>query len=157
VLPVPIEDPSGRRRPPGRYDPPSKAVSRSVAVVLGVLFLAFMLVIAWTLFQRYGTQDIPLRVRGFDVVSDELVRIDFEVTPPEDGTAWCFVRARNAPGEEVGREFVPVEPLPDGGVVRVVHELTTADTAVSGEVPQCRPSPPGGDEPTSSPATPRSP
>jgi hypothetical protein len=154
---APLTDPSGRRRPPGRYDAPSRVASRSLAVALGVLFLAFMLVLAWTLYQRFGTEQVQLRERGYDVVSDELVLVDFDVTPPPDGTAWCLVRARNAAGEEIGREFVPVAPLESGRSVRVQHALRTRDLAVTGEVPRCRPVPPPAGEPTAEPATPFAP
>ncbi len=152
MLPAPIDDPSGRRRPPGRYDAPSRAVPRSLAVVLSVLFLAFLVAIAWTMYQRFGTGSLPLQVRGYEVLGDDAVRVEFDVTPPVDGTAWCLVRARNAAGEVIGREFVPVRPAADGGAVRVEHTIATTDLSVTGEVQRCRPDPPPAGEPTAEPA-----
>jgi hypothetical protein len=157
VLPAPIDDPTGRRRPAGRYDPPSRVVSRSVAVVLSVLFLGFLFALAWVLYLRFASDDVPFQLRGYEVVDDSLVIVEFDVTPPADGTAWCLVRARNAIGEEIGREFVPIEPVDGGDAVRVRHELAVTDEAVTGEVPRCRPVPPAAGEPTTAPAEPVSP
>ena len=143
-----LPDPSGRRRPPGRYDAPSRAVPRALAVLLGALFLGLLVAIAWVLYQRWGVDDVPVRPRGFEVLSDRRVVVEFEVTPPARGAAWCLVRSRDEPGVEVGRVFVRVPAAPDGGAVRVEQELETTGRAVTGEVPRCLPSPPPDDEPT---------
>ncbi|HVM27424.1 MAG TPA: DUF4307 domain-containing protein [Mycobacteriales bacterium] len=154
MLPAPIEDPGGRRRPPGRYDQRSRAASRSLAVVLSVLFVAFLVSLSWLLYQRSGGEQVPLQLRGYELVGDDVVVVEFDVTPPADGTAWCLVRARQASGEEIGAEHVPVLPRPDGGAVRVRHELTVRGEAVTGEVPRCRPVPPPAGEPTAEPVSP---
>ncbi|HWH29183.1 MAG TPA: DUF4307 domain-containing protein, partial [Mycobacteriales bacterium] len=145
---------SARRRPPGRYDEPSRGLPRALAVLLTALFLGLLVAVAWVLYQRYGVDDVPVRPVGFQVLGDDAVRVEFEVTPPEGGTAWCLVRAREVGGTEVGRVFVPVRPRDDGGPVRVEHELDTTQRAVTGEVPRCLPSPPPADAPTADPAAP---
>jgi hypothetical protein len=143
--------PPVRRRPPGRYDAPSRAVPRLVAVALSVLFLGFLVALAWAMYLRFGTGSLPAQVIAFEL-QDDGVRVEFEVTPPQDGTAWCLVRSRNAAGEEIGREFVEVGPADGGGVVRVEHRLATRDRPVTGEVPRCRATPPADGEPTARPA-----
>lgn len=143
-----LPDPSGRRRPPGRYDPPSRTLPRALAVLLGALFLGLLLAIAWLLYSRWAADDLPMRPRGFEVRSDREVVVEFEVTPPAGGEAWCLVRSRDEPGFEVGREFVRVPAGDDGDAVRVEHVLATTGRAVTGEVPRCVPSPPPDDEPT---------
>ena len=146
--------PPPRRRPPGRYDEPSRLASRSLAVLLSVLFVGLMLAVAWALYQRSAADDVALQERGFEVLGDDAVRVEFEVVPPPGGTAWCLVRARGATGAEVGHVFVPVLPRDDGRAVRVEQELATTDRAVTGEVPRCRPVGPPAGEPTAPPVSP---
>ena len=144
--------PPQRRRPPGRYDEPSQLSARILAVVLSVLFVALVAAIAFALYDRYGTERIPLQQRGFSVESDRAVRVDFNVTPPPGETAWCVVRARGATGAEVGAEYVPVrQPAGSSEAVRVEHLLPTTERAVTGEVPRCRLSPPPAGAPTAQP------
>jgi hypothetical protein len=127
-----------RRRPPGRYDEPSRVVPRALALLLSVLFLALLVAIALNLYSRYGTQEVIVRERGFVVVSDEQVRVDFDVTTPPDENAWCLVRARRADGAEVGSVFVPVTSGSGTEAEQTVqHLLTTTDRAVTGEVVRC--------------------
>ncbi|MFP5218902.1 MAG: DUF4307 domain-containing protein [Actinomycetes bacterium] len=143
-----------RRRPPGRYDEPSRSVPRALAVVLTALFLGLLVAVAWTLYQRYGIDDVPVQPLGFEVLGEDAVRVEFEVTPPPGGTAWCMVRAREEGGAEVGRVFVPVEAREDGEPVQVEHVLETTDLPVTGEVPRCLPSAPPDDAPTADPVAP---
>ena len=147
-----MTEPAARRRPPGRYDEPSRATSRPVGVVLAVVAAALVGALVWTLFQRYGPDELALQVRGFDVPGDDRVVVEFEVTPPAGGTAWCLVRARDRAGLETGRQFVPVRG--DGDPVRVQHALPTTGRAVSGEVPRCSTSAPPDDAPTAEPVGP---
>ena len=150
---MPPAEPTTRRRPPGRYDTPSRTASRTVAVALAVLLGGFLLAVSWSLYQRYGTEQVPVQVLSFDVRGDDRVVVEFEVTPPADEDVWCYVRARNTRGEEVGRVFLRV-PEDGGQPVRVRHELTTTDRAVTGEVPRCRPTPPADGEPTADAVSP---
>jgi hypothetical protein len=141
-----------RRRPPGRYDEPSRVVPRAMAVLLSVLFLALLVAIAANLYARYGSDDVGVRERGFVVVSDEQVRVDFDVTAPPGETAWCLVRARGADGAEVGRAFVPVTSAEGAtGEQTVRHPLPTRERAVTGEVVRCLLQEPPADAPRAEP------
>lgn len=144
-----------RRRPPGRYDQPSRAAQRALAVVLGALFVGLVAAIMWTLYARYGTASVSAQVRGYQVLSDRAVRVEFEVTAPAGQTVYCLVRARDRAFADVGRLVVPV-PVPGGGRARVQQELTTSARAVTGEVPLCRSQQPT-DEPLAPPASPLAP
>ena len=130
--------PTVRRRPPGRYDEPSLVGQRVLAVVLGLLFVGLLAAVVTTLYSRYGDADVRFRVLGFSAVSDDVVRVDFEVSKPAAETAYCAVRARDAQGAETGREVVEVGPSQEGEqTVQVSHRLDTAERAVTGEVERC--------------------
>ena len=134
--------PAARRRPPGRYDPPSRLASRALAVLLSVLFFAFVGALAFALFQRFGGDDVRAQVVRYDVRSASAVRIDLRVTKPAGSPAYCIVRSRGRDGAEVGREVVVVDD--DGSdqeVLRVSHVLATRARAVSGEAGRCSASP----------------
>ncbi|MCW2680976.1 MAG: hypothetical protein JWM62_2377 [Frankiales bacterium] len=127
-----------RRRPEGRYDPPSQLVGRTFAVVLSVLFIGLLGAIAYYLYDRYGSDRVRARVIDFQVLSDTSVRIDVEVLKREGGQAYCLVRSRGSSGAEVGRDVVVVDAVGTAErVVRVEHELTTSERAVTGEVGRC--------------------
>lgn len=149
---MPVADPFPRRRPAGRYDEPSRRPARALAVLIALLFVGLLTAVVWSLYDRFGSDRLALQVRGYEVVSDRLVRVQFDVTPPDGGTAWCLVRARGRDGLEVGAEFVPVRG--DGPEVRVEHDLATTDRAVTGEVPRCSTSSPPDDAPTADPVGP---
>jgi len=127
-----------RRRPDGRYDPPSQLVGRTFAVLLSVLFVGLLGSIAYFLYLKYGSDRVTARVIDFQVLSDTSVRIDVEVLKREGGQAYCLVRSRGSSGAEVGRDVVVVDAVgtPER-VVRVEHELTTSERAVTGEVGRC--------------------
>lgn len=127
-----------RRRPDGRYDPPSQLAGRAFAVVLSVLFIGLLGSIAYFLYAKYGTDRVQARVIDFQVLSDTAVRIDVEVLKQEGGQAYCLVRSRGKSGAEVGRGVVVVDAVGTAKrVVRVEHELTTTERAVTGEVGRC--------------------
>jgi hypothetical protein len=129
---------TGRRRPEGRYDPPSQLVGRTFAVVLSVLFIGLLGSIAYFLYLRYGSDRVQARVIDFQVLSDTSVRIDVEVLKREGGQAYCLVRSRGRSGAEVGRDVVVVDAVGTSQrVVRLEHELTTRERAVTGEVGRC--------------------
>jgi hypothetical protein len=143
---------SARRRPPGRYDEPSRAPARALAVVLSVLFLALLAAIGLLLYGRYGAAQLALQERGFAVLSDDAVRVDFAASPPEGERVWCLVRARRADGAEVGARFVPVERAEGArGPVELSYTLPTTDRAVTGEVPRCTEGEPPAGTPTGQP------
>ena len=129
---------AARRRPPGRYDEPSRLGGRVTAVVLGLLFLAVLVAAAFTLWVRFGVERAEPSVIDFQVLSDDVVRIDVQVRKPEGEAAYCLLRARGADGAEVGREVVEVAaPGDPASVVRLEHDLATRDRAVTGEAVVC--------------------
>jgi hypothetical protein len=145
--------PPPRRRPPGRYDEPSRAGHKGVAMLLGVLFVGFLTAIAYSLYTRFGVEEVPVRERGFTVLGENAVRIAFDVTVPAGETAWCLVRARSAEGVEVGRSYVRVPGAADAGTEPVRYRLATRDRAVTGEVPRCTLTPPPADARVDEPST----
>ena len=127
-----------RRRPDGRYDPPSRLVGRTFALVLSVLFIGLLGSIAYFLYLRYGSDRVQARVIDFQVLSDTTVRIDVEVLKREGGRAYCLVRSRGSSGAEVGRDVVVVDAVGTAErVIRLEHDLTTSERAVTGEVGRC--------------------
>ena len=130
------------RRPEGRYDPPSPVVARVFAVVLTVLFVGLLAAVAEYLYDRYTTAQVQARVVDFQVLSDDVVRIDVEVLKPEGSRAYCILRSRGADGAEVGRAVVAVDPIgTEDRTVRLEHELATSARAVTGEAGRCSAAP----------------
>ena len=129
---------TARRLPEGRYDGPSRLLGRVFAVVLGVLFAGLLVAIGFLLFDRLTEERVQARVIDFQVLSDDVVRIDLEVLKPEGATAYCIVRSRGLDGAEVGRAIVVVD---DEGTadrtVRVEHDLRTTARANTGEEAGC--------------------
>ena len=151
-MPDAAAGPPQRRRPPGRYDEPSRTAARLLAVLLALLFVAVLAGVGVALFNRYGTAQLALRERGFEVQSDQAVRVDFSVSPPPGETAWCLVRARSASGVEVGAQYVPVrQPAASQEAVRTSSTLPTTERAVTGEVPRCALAQPPAEAPTAQP------
>ena len=127
-----------RRRPPGRYDERSLVAPRILAVLLGALFLGLVAAVAVTLYDRYGSPQVRAETVGFSVLSDEEVRIDLRVRKAAGVKAYCYVRARDASGAEVGRAAVAVDPQgSDRTEIRVSHVLATTGEAVTGEAGRC--------------------
>jgi hypothetical protein len=120
--------------------------------VLAALVLALVAAVASTLWSRFGGERATVQVVDFQVLSEDAVRIDVQVTKPEGAAAYCLLRARGADGAEVGREIVEVaEPGTAGRSVRREHELTTRERAVTGEAVGCSLTPVA--TPRSSPGT----
>ena len=96
----PAGHPRGRRRPPGRYDEPGQGGGKLTAVVMAVLVLGLVAAVANTLWTRFGGERATAQVVDFQVLSDEVVRIDVQVTKPEGAAAYCLLRARGADGAD---------------------------------------------------------
>jgi hypothetical protein len=127
-----------RRRPPGRYDEPGQGSGKLLAVVMTALVLGLAAVAGSTLWERFGGERATAQVVDFQVLSDDVVRIDVQVTKPAGSAAYCLLRARGADGAEVGREVVTLAaPGTAGETVRREHELATRDRAVTGEAGAC--------------------
>jgi hypothetical protein len=122
--------------PPGRYgrrrEPrPARRGRGALFTVAGALV---GLVLAFALYQRYGSPDYRPQVVHFQLADDHAT-VRFEVHKSNDRPAVCHVRARNRAGAEVGSADVPV---PAGNPVTVTYTLTTSEPPVSAEVPACR-------------------
>jgi hypothetical protein len=103
-----------------------------------VLVLGLVAGVANTLWTRFGGERATAQVVDFQVLSDEVVRIDVQVTKPEGAAAYCLLRSRGADGAEVGREVVTLAaPGTAGTTVRREHELATRERAVTGEAGAC--------------------
>ncbi len=121
--------------PPGRYDPPSarnRVLTRVLAGALGLGLLAG----AYTLFSRHEAGRMDAQLTSYDVRSDVLVRISFQVvTRGHDGE--CKVRARGRSGNEAGSQVVQVRS--DGKRQQLVTvDLPTTVRAVNGELVGCQ-------------------
>lgn len=110
-------------------------MSRTTLLLGGAVMLA-CLGLAVLLFSRFGQTDVGFGARGFEVLSDRAVRVDFEVRKDPADTAVCTVRARDADGAETGQALVRIGPS-DQGTVVVRHELATQARANTGEVTGC--------------------
>jgi hypothetical protein len=122
--------------PPGRYgrrreQRSGRRVSTVVFAVVGVLV---GLLLAITLYQRYGRPDYRPQVVHFELAPDH-VTLTFEVHKRDDAPAVCRVRSRDRAGAEIGAADVPV---PAGNPVTVTYTLKTKGQPVSAEVPKCR-------------------
>ena len=109
---------------------------RRAPLVVGVAGALVGLVVAVLLFRAYGSSDVGYGPRGFEVVSDRLVRVEFEVVKDPAATALCTVRSRDRTGAEVGIALVRVGPAEDRRQV-VTHPLPTTARAATGEVTGC--------------------
>jgi hypothetical protein len=103
-----------------------------------VLVVGLLAVAGSTLWERFGGERATAQVVDFQVLSDDVVRIDVQVSKPAGAAAYCLLRARGADGAEVGREVVTLaRPGTAGETVRREHELATRDRAVTGEAGAC--------------------
>lgn len=130
------------RGPEGRYDRPSPVLQRLLAVFLALCVGGLVVALAVALWARATRDVVDGRVLGYDVVSEDMVRIDVEVSKRSGDRAYCIVRARGADGAEVGRDVVEVdaEGTPDERV-RSEFDLATSSRAVTGELAGCSPQP----------------
>ena len=126
-----------RRRPPGRYDEPRRS-SRILLVLAAVGLGALVVGGIYTLYLQRTAGRIPYEVRGYEVLSDTTVRVDFEVRLGDGERGECKVRARGRDGGETGAQVIPVGPG-TGRVLVTSFELTTRSRASTGEVAGCRP------------------
>lgn len=105
-----------------------------------MLALAVAAAVGWWLWVAAVLSNPPVRwqVLGFETHTEGSVDIRWSVDRDAGLVVECVVRARNAAGEEVGRDRVPV-PASSDESVEVRHTLTTSDQAVTGEVLACLP------------------
>ncbi len=132
--PETIVFPAGRygRRRSGRRTP------RWQVAIGAALVAAVAAVIGVNLYRAYGDGDYTASVTGYQA-DDSGIVITFLVRLPEGNAGRCVLRARDASGQEAGREEITVVPGPDPERTVVSHRLATRSRAVTGEVQGCRP------------------
>jgi hypothetical protein len=121
--------------PPGRYDPPSRRNRIVAGLVGGALGLAALLA-GYAAYSRHQEGRLDAELTAYDVRSDSLVRITFQVvTRGHDGE--CKVRARDRTGLETGALLVRVTPSGKRSQ-QVTVDLSTRARAAGGELIGCR-------------------
>lgn len=133
----PFPRPPEASRPAARYgDSPGRpAVRRGLVLLLAV---AVAIAVGWWVWVAVVASNPPVRwqLLGFETRTERSVDIRWSVQRDHGQAVECVVRARNANGDEVGRDRVPV-PAGADEQVEVQHTLTTSDEAVTGEVLTC--------------------
>ena len=121
--------------PPGRYDPPSRRNRILAGLVGGALGIAALLA-GYAAYARHQEGRLDSELTAYDVRSDSLVRITFQVvTRGHEGE--CKVRARDRTGVETGATLVHVTPSGQRSQ-QVVVDLPTRARAANGELVGCR-------------------
>ena len=121
--------------PPGRYDPPSRRNRILAGLVGGALGVAALLA-GYAAYARHQEGRLDAELTAYDVRSDSLVRITFQVvTRGHEGE--CMVRARDHTGVETGSKLVHVSPSGQRSQ-QVVVDLPTRARAANGELVGCR-------------------
>lgn len=135
----PFPSPPEASRPAARYGDRSRrpGVHRVLAMLLVTAVVA---AVGWWVWVAAMASNPAVRwqLLGFETQTEQSVDIRWSVARAPDLAVECVVRARNAAGEEVGRDRVRV-PTGAGGDVEMQHTLTTSDLAVTGEVLACLP------------------
>ena len=121
--------------PPGRYDAPRRRNRVLAGLAAGLLGVGALFAV-YGLYSRYYEGRLDARLTGYDVRSDELVRITFEVVTGSDAGE-CRVRARDRSGDEAGTRLVQVAPTSERAQA-VTVDLRTTSRAVNGELVGCR-------------------
>ena len=107
-------------------------------VVLSVVGALVGLAFAIALYRTVGPDtSAATQARGFEVVSDASVVVEFELAREPGEPATCVVRARGESGLEVGRRQFDVPPSGQRSIV-VREALPTTERAVTGELVGCR-------------------
>jgi hypothetical protein len=121
--------------PPGRYDPPRRRNRVLAGLVGGVLGVAALWA-GYGLYARHNEGRLDAQLTAYDVRSESVVRITFEVvTGGQRGE--CKVRARDRSGGEAGARLVQVTPTGER-TQSVTVDLPTQSRAVNGELVGCR-------------------
>ena len=121
--------------PPGRYDQPRRRDRVFAGLIAGVLALAALLA-GYQAWSRHQAGRLDAELIGYDVRSDSVVRITFQVVT-RGHAGECEVRARDRTGVETGSRLVRVTP--SGQRVQVVTvDLPTRARAANGELVGCR-------------------
>jgi hypothetical protein len=121
--------------PPGRYDAPSRRSRVLAGLVAGVLAVSGLYA-GYALYSRHQAGRLDAELIGYDVRSDALVRITFQVVT-RGHRGECKVQARDRTGVAASSEIVQVTPSGERAQV-VTVDLATQARAVNGELVACR-------------------
>jgi hypothetical protein len=121
--------------PPGRYDGPSRR-QRVAAITVSGLLAGAALLGGYQLYSRHNAGRLDAELTGYDVRSDDLVRISFQVVT-RGHRGECKVQARDRTLAVSGSKIVPVEPSGQRAQV-VTVDVPTHARAVTGELLGCR-------------------
>lgn len=85
--------------------------------VLSVGVVVLGLIIAYIGYKQFGPKDIDPQQLGYSVINDSTIEAHFKVTRTHpERAAYCFVRAMDSNGGEVGRREVLIAPSSSGTV-----------------------------------------
>ncbi|MQY19755.1 DUF4307 domain-containing protein [Nocardia macrotermitis] len=94
-----------------------KTTRRWMLPVLSVGVVVLGLIIAYIGYKQFGPKDIDPEQLGYTVIDDSTIEAHFKVTRTHpDQAAFCFVRAMDKDGNEVGRREVLITPSTSGTV-----------------------------------------
>lgn len=115
-----------------RYGTARRRTPRWVPLALGGVVVMLGLIIAFIGFKQFGPKDIDPEQLGYTIVDDSTVESHFKVTRTHpDRPAFCFVRAMDKDGNEVGRREVLIAPSSSGTVELKVTVRSIAKPAAS--------------------------
>jgi hypothetical protein len=90
---------------------------RWVLPTLSVGVVVLGLIIAYIGYKQFGPKDIDPQQLGYSVINDSTIEAHFKVTRTHpERAAYCFVRAMDSNGGEVGRREVLIAPSSSGTV-----------------------------------------
>ena len=121
--------------PPGRYDAPRRR-DRILAGLAGGALAVAVLLAGYAAYSRHQAGRLDAELTAYDVKSDSLVRITFQVVT-RGHAGECEVRARDRTGVETGAQLVQVTPSGQRSQ-QVVVDLPTRARAANGELVGCR-------------------
>ncbi|MFH8365921.1 DUF4307 domain-containing protein [Streptomyces sp. NPDC018031] len=118
--------------PGGRYGRSGdERADRTLKIVGGVLGALLLGTVAWFGYSYVAGEDVSGRLIGFQVVSDDAVKVHLEVRKDKDATGVCTVRSIAESGAEVGlKDFTfdqRSEQVDEVVTVRTTERATTAE------------------------------
>lgn len=109
---------------------------QSFWIALTVVLVAVGIAWAWWVAQAQSDQPVSAQVRGYDVVSANLTKVELQVHRRDGAAATCQVYAIAKDHAVVGERSVDI-PASGAEEVRVPVEVATERRAVTGELRGC--------------------
>ncbi|MBH5335160.1 DUF4307 domain-containing protein [Streptomyces pactum] len=118
--------------PEGRYGRSGDERADRKLKIAGAVFGAALLgVVGWSGYSYIAGEDVSGRVIGFQVVSDDSIKVHLEVRKDKGATGVCTLRSRSEDGAEVGvKDFTfdqRTEQVDEIVTLRTTHRATTAE------------------------------